>query len=198
MRVIVFGASGRTGKSIVEQALAAGHEVTAFVRDPHRLTSRAAGLTVAAGDVLDAAAVEAAMAGQDAVFIALGTGNDLGPTTVLSRGTAHVVRAMETHGIQRVICLLSGWLFFESYPPMFRDITAEHERQLAMLRASQLDWVAVCPPQITDGSATGRCRIAVDALPAGGVQVSKADIADFMVSQLADDIYLGQAVGISA
>jgi len=198
MKVIIFGASGRTGKSIVEQALAAGHEVTAFVRDPRRLTSRPPGLTVAMGDVLDAAAVETAMVGQDAVIIALGTGNDLGPTTVLSRGTAQVVRAMETHGIRRVICLLSGWVFYESYPPMFRAITAEHERQLATFRASRLDWVVVCPPQITDGPATGRYRIAVNALPAGGMQVSKADIADFMVSQLAGDTYLGQAVGIAA
>jgi putative NADH-flavin reductase len=198
MRVIVFGASGRTGKNIVEGALAAGHEVTALVRDPRRLASASPRLALAVGDVLDAAAVETAMAGQDAVLIALGTGADLRPTTVLSRGTANIVRAMETHGVRRVICLLSGWLFYESYPPMFRDITAEHERQLATLRASRLGWVAVCPPQITDGPATGRYRIAVNALPTGGVQVSKADIAEFMVSQLADDTYLGHAVGIAA
>jgi putative NADH-flavin reductase len=198
MRVIVFGASGRTGKVIVEHALAVGHEVTAFVRDPRRLANPSAGLAVAVGDVLDAAALASAVAGQDAVVIALGTGTDLRPTTVLSRGTANIVRAMETCGVRRVICLLSGWLFYESYPPMFRAITAEHERQLAALRASQLDWVAVCPPEITDGPATGRYRIAADALPAGGVRVSKADLAEFMVGQLADDAYLGQAVGIAA
>lgn len=197
MHIVIFGATGRTGAIIVERALQQGHLVTAFVRDPHKVTVQANNLRVAIGDVLDRATIDKALEGQEAVLCALGTGFDLRPTTLLSEGTKNITVAMEQRNVKRLVCVLSGWLFFDTVPAMFQDITKEHERQLAVLKQSSLEWLAVCPPQITDNPPTGKYRIAVDTLPENGTQVSKADIADFSLMQLSGNDYLYKAVGIA-
>ena len=103
-RVLVVGATGGTGRQLVTQALDRGYAVTALVRDPSRLRVDHAQLTVIQGDVLDEGSVEAAMRGQEAVLSALGHKRYFYPTRILSEGTRNILRAMETHGVQRLIC----------------------------------------------------------------------------------------------
>ena len=103
-RVLIVGASGGTGRQLVAQAMDRGYLVTALVRDPSRLRVNHPQLTVIQGDVLDAASVEAAMRGQEAVVSALGHKRFFYPTRTLSEGTRNILRAMETHGARRLVC----------------------------------------------------------------------------------------------
>ncbi|MCA1657963.1 MAG: NAD(P)H-binding protein [Verrucomicrobiaceae bacterium] len=104
MRVLVLGATGGTGRELVQQALAQRHQVTAFVRDPARLQIEHANLRVAKGDVLDYATVESAMRGQDAVLSALGHRRFFYPNRIQSEGMRNVLRAMKTCDVPRLIC----------------------------------------------------------------------------------------------
>src|SRR2546425_325631 len=103
-RLLIVGATGGTGRQLVAQALGRGFEVTALVRNPARLAIPHRHLTILQGDVLDYAAVEAAVRGQDAVLSALGHTHYFPPTQILSRGTANILRAMESSGAPRFVC----------------------------------------------------------------------------------------------
>lgn len=102
--LLIVGATGGTGRQLVEQALERGHTVTALARDPSALRVEHPRLTVIRGNVLDYRSVEAAVRGQDAVVSALGHKRFFGPTRILSEGTRNVLRAMETHRVQRFVC----------------------------------------------------------------------------------------------
>src|SRR2546426_8941695 len=106
MRVLIFGATGRTGRELVRQALERGHEVTAFARNPSALPIRHERLQVVQGDILDKASIERAVAGQDAVISALGA-RTLRRSTVLSEGTKNILKAMRKHGVNRFVCMSS-------------------------------------------------------------------------------------------
>src|ERR1700704_1255292 len=105
MDVVIFGATGLTGRLLTEQAFANGHVVTAFVRDPSRLKTPDGSVRVLQGDVLDAASVDRAVADQNAVFVALGTATRRGVPEVLLQGIRHILDAMESHGVGRIIVL---------------------------------------------------------------------------------------------
>ena len=197
MRIVIFGATGKTGNALLIKTLSLGHHVTVLVRDVSKINLIASNLKVMQGDVLDKAAVEAAIFDQHVVLCALGTGLDLSPTTVLSNGTRNIVEAMQAHKVNRIVCLLSGWLFYPTYPPIFKNITEDHARQLELLQKSGLEWVAVCPPEITDEPGDLPFRVAMGSLPLGATNISKEDVARFMVAQLKQDFYLGETVGIA-
>ena len=195
MNLLVFGATGRTGRCVIDLALAQGHNVTAFARDPGAISPHQPGLKVVCGDVLDNAAVEQTIAGHEAVLSALG-GRTLDPSTVISEGTRNIIQGMEKHGIRRIVVILASGIISKNIAPMFININAEHRRILEMLQQSQLDWVAACPPNIKDYPFTGNYTLHTDSLPGDRMQISKFDLADFMLRQLHSDTYLRQAVGI--
>lgn len=196
MKIIVIGATGRSGIIVTERALEQGHAVTAFVRNPGKLNFSHPLLTVMSGDVLDYSSVDQAMGKQEAVLCALGRGQS-GPKTSLSEGTKNIVMAMEKYGVRRIICELSVGIDNRPLPPGFDEIAIEHRRQLSILRQTHLDWIAVCPPIITEYAATGQYRLMANVMPQGFVQISKFDLADFMLSQLTSDEYLHKTVGIA-
>lgn len=204
MRVVVFGATGSVGRHVVEQGLARGHDVTAFVRDPAGLDLAHEGLTVFRGDVLDAASVERAVRGQGAVLCSIGAGRK---GRVRSEGTRNIVRAMV--GVRRLVCQTtlgagesSGNLNFFWKHFMFglllRDAFADHEQQEAHVRRSALDWTMVRPAAFTDGGRTGEYRHGFPSSKKGlKLKISRADVAEFMLDQLTDDTYLRQTPGLS-
>jgi putative NADH-flavin reductase len=211
MRVIVFGASGGTGREIVKQALERGHDVTAFVRNPEKVAKIGLShqrLSVARGDVMDAASVEAAMPGHDAALIAIGHRRYLGPSRIVSQGTQHIVAAMQKHGVRRVVCETalgvgdsSGrlGLYYTLFviPFILPFYWYDKGRQERVVRGSPLEWVIVRPGQLTNGRKRGQYRHGPkvgDYL--SSVSISRADVADFMLNQLGETPYLRTAVNI--
>ncbi|MFC4127656.1 NAD(P)-dependent oxidoreductase [Nocardia rhizosphaerae] len=206
MRIAVFGATGTLGRHIVEHALKQGHEITALTRDASRVGSTSADLRVIEGDVLDPAAVERCVTGQDAVLVALGNGRK---GVVRAEGTRTVIAAMQRTGVQRLICqttlgvgdsrpnLNFVWKYV-MFGMLLRPAYADHVEQEEYVRASGLDWTIVRPSAFTDGPATGTYRRGFPATETGlALKISRADIADFMLQQLTDHTYLHQATAIS-
>jgi putative NADH-flavin reductase len=208
MKLVVFGSTGGTGLQVVAQALVQGHDVTAFVRSPEKLTQTHENLQVVKGDVLDFASVERAVQGQDVVLCTLG----LPPTdksNVRANGTRNIVRAMEKAGVKRFICQSSDGVgdsrdtlpFFMKYlivPFLLRRAFADHEIQENYIKESQLDWIIVRPAAITDGERTGSYQhgYAADNKTVTN-KISRADVADFMLKQLADNNYLHKTPRLS-
>ena len=208
-RVLIVGATGGTGRRLVEQALERGFWVTALVRNPSKLQLEHQRLTVIKGDVLDAASLDAAMHGQEAVLSALGHKRYFYPHRILSEGTRNVLRAMETQGARRLVCMSSlgigdsagrMGLYYTLFviplilPFYFWDKT----RQERAVAGSTSDWTIVRPGALTNGLKRG-------SVQHGGqvgsliwtVSVSRADVADFMIDQLASSAYVRTAVGVA-
>ena len=204
MKLIVFGATGASGRQLVEQALAAGHDVTAFVRNRAALTIKHSKLKVVQGDALDANSVSQAIAGQDAVLFAIGI-NRRSTMTVCADSTRNIIAAMKEHTVRRFICL-SAYGASETkdtalYSKVLRSLIGKRvedkDRQEELLRASDLDWVLVRPPILTNGARRGRYRAGFDIPIKLFSSVSRADVAEFMLKQLTDDTYLHQAPTIT-
>jgi putative NADH-flavin reductase len=211
MKLIIFGASGGTGRQLVKQALDQGHLVTAFVRDPAKAGARHANLTIVQGDALDPAAVARAVPGHDAVLSSLGA-PAVKTGTIRSEGTRNIVHAMEQAGVRRLISqaslgygdsrtVLDRTPFYFKYlivPLVLRRGFADHMRQEEQIKRSRLDWTIVRPGNLTDGDHTGVYRHGFPATDkAITVTISRADVADFMLRQLMDDSYLHQTPGVS-
>lgn len=194
-KVIIFGASGNTGKATVEAAVKAGYEVTAYVRDKAKLGSLSPQCVIE-GDVLQKENVADAVKGHDAVIIVLGTRNDLSPTTVMSDGTKNILEAMKIHNVTRVSCCISSFLFWEreKVPKPYIPVTEDHERMLDALKACDREWVAVLPPHIAEEPAKGNYKIQNES-PVGRV-ISKYDLAEILVKCLTTEEHFGHYVGI--
>lgn len=206
MKLAIFGSTGTIGLQLVQQALEYGHTVTVLVRDPSKLETRQANLQVIQGDVMDLASVEKAVVGQDAVLCALGAGSK---GTVRSEGTRNIVRAMEKASVRRFICLSTlgvgdSWGnlgFFWKYimfSGFLRKAYADHVRQEDHVRQSQLDWTIVRSGAFTNGKRTGEYRHGFPGTEKRRkLEISRADVADFMLKQLADDTYLHMTPGLA-
>lgn len=208
-RVLIVGATGGTGRQLVARALELGFTVTALVRNPSRLPADHPRLTVARGDVLDATAVEAAMRGQEAVLSALGHKRYFYPTRILSEGTSNILRAMETHRVRRLVCATSlgigdsagrMGLYYTLFviPLILPFYFLDKTRQERIIAGSNVDWVIVRPGALTNGAKRGRLR---HGSRVGSflwtVRVSRADVAEFMLDQLATNKYLRAAPGVA-
>jgi putative NADH-flavin reductase len=208
MKITIFGATGRTGIHLVQTALDAGHEVVAFARTPSKLGLQHPRLRVAAGDILDAAAVEQAIAGADAVVSVLGPTSNR-PEFTVSRGMAHIISAMHKHGVRRlVISAGAGVGDPQDSPKLFnhfisfmlrlvsKNVVADMEKVVEQVRASNLDWTIVRVPMLTDQPKSGHIRIGWVG-SGTGARLSRADMADFIFGQVEDRRYLRQAPVIS-
>ena len=166
VRIVIFGAAGATGRALVTQALTQGHQVTAFVRTPAKFELKHAGLNMVQGDVADAAAVERALFGQDAVLCALGAATPLKRDKTLLNGMDNIVRAVKRSGPPRLIYLsflgVSGGREQLSLlgrhvvaPLILRNVVTDHEAKENIITRSGLDWTIVRPPRLTNGPHTG-------------------------------------------
>ena len=207
--IVIFGATGQTGRLLTERAITAGHVVTAFARDPARMTVSHKPLRIVQGDVLDAASVDRAVAGQDAVLSALGTAARRSPA-VLPEGIRHILDAMERHGARRIIVVsaagalreraesLGGKLGLRLARAAIPGVYREHSAMLEELRPRALDWIAVRPVVLTNGPWTGRYRVVEEGIPRGGYRISRADVADFMIRQLTSDEFVRKMPAIAS
>ena len=208
-RLLVVGASQGTGALTVSVALARGHQVTAFSRSPQKLTIEHASLVKRAGSFHDAADVDAAVAGHDAVIITAAPSSLAGfkeNPTYFSAGTALVVEAMKRHGVPRLVVLsslgtgesrvLSNWFVRTLLVDgLLKLPSQDHERQEALTRASGLEWVIARPGRLPNGPGRGRYVKRAEIAPVPG-SIARADVADFLVSAADSDAWVGKAVQI--
>jgi putative NADH-flavin reductase len=154
--------------------------------------------------VLDPQCVAEAVAGKEAVVVALGS-HDRKDRTIRSEGTANVIRAMKIYSVPRLVVVSAGGVgdSYQKAPlvlkalikTMLSNTYADHEQQERTVRDCTLEWVIVRPAMLTDGPATGRFQSAAGAgLPEG--KISRADLACFVLQQVTNDHYLRQAVSI--
>lgn len=205
MRIAIFGATGDTGRPLVRQALDAGHDVTVLVRDPAKLPPAVQGrVRVVTGEVADAAAVSEALRDREAAISVLGPSKGSSPEA-LTQGTAHILTAVREHGVRRFVTLLgAGVVVPEDELALGGKVAAalvrllnardlrEKERQLRLLEASDVEWVVVRPPRLTNDPPTGRYRSGYLQLSMAN-KVSRADLADFILRQLTDGTYVHRA-----
>ena len=208
MNLLIFGGTGPTGKNLVTQGLELGHSVCIFARRPEAVVLQHDRLSVVKGNILDAASVESAMPGREAILSALGI-RKLGKNTIISDGTKNILAAMKNQGIRRFVCETSlgvgeskgqtAWLFDRVIQPfILKNVFDDKEVQEQMIRQSSLDWVIVRPSGLTNGVQTGAYKVWVGKPPKGLKNwISRADVAEFMLKQLTDNQYLRNAVGIS-
>lgn len=206
MKIIVFGATGRVGSCLVEQALEAGHQVTAFVRDVRRLKVDSDKIAVIEGDVLDAAAVRSVLeSGFDAVVVAIGAGV-LKPSTIVTDGTKAIISGMKACGIERLLGV-SGTAEMAEQTPFGKLNTAllkrtpvghavrDHDGALQELHASGLRWVMAGCPYIKGGARRYQYRTSL-VFPGGFKIIHPPDVADFLVKELAENRFDQQVVGV--
>lgn len=206
MKVAIFGSTGTIGLQLVDQALEYGHIVTVLVRDPSKLTAMRASMKVIQGDVMDFASVEKAVAGQDAVLCSLGAGSK---GTVRSKGTRNIIRAMETAGVRRFICLstlgvgdswgnLSFFWKYIMFSGLLRRAYADHVLQEDHVMQSHLEWTIVRSGAFTNGNRTREYRHGFPGTDKRRkLEISRADVADFMLKQLTDATYLRMTPGLA-
>lgn len=208
MQLLVIGATGGTGRQAVEQALRRGHSVTAFVRNPDKLALQHPNLTVLIGDVLKPDTLLPAVRRQDAVFCALGSRPGQ-KSRAVADGTRNLIDAMQQTGVRRLLVVSSlGVKSSYAKAPLFSrlfirfflsSVIAEKEEQEQAIQLSHLDWVIVRPPRLIDGVATGYYQVAehLKFPPFSMPQISRADVAAFLLDQLDQDSYLHKAITIT-
>jgi putative NADH-flavin reductase len=216
LKVVVFGATGKAGRTVALSLLAAGHQVTAFGRNPAEIPPHK-GIIPIVGDALNAADVASAVAGQDAVVVCLGDSSNpiallLGAKrstapNICEVGTANVIAAMAAASVARLICItsygvgdtrdrLSGVYRAWFRVLQLREQFADKEQQEKLVKASNLEWTLIQPVGLTDGAATGRWL----ASPTGDRKkrtISRVDLADFILATLAGRRHLRESVVLS-
>jgi putative NADH-flavin reductase len=211
VRVIVFGASRGVGRSLTELALADGHRVTAVVRNAPAVGLNHESLEVVEGDVTDADSVRRCLGGHEVAFCTVGADKRgaTRATTLYSTAARNIASAMHEQGVRRLMFLsnfgvlgekgsgarTAAVVFFARWT--LRPTLEDHRRALDELRKHDLQWTAVRPMRLTDGARTGRYRVVMDGLPRGGTRISRADVADFMLNQVASNEYVHQIPAIA-
>ncbi|MEV8532993.1 NAD(P)H-binding protein [Streptomyces sp. NPDC051211] len=216
MKLTVFGASGGVGREVVRQALDAGHEVTAVVRDPGRLGVPAHPLLLIAtvADLTDADALLPVLAGRDAVISALGAGTNkkakAAPVTGPAAGA--ILEAMGRTGVRRLVVVsaapvgpdvpedgvLTRTVLLPLLRRALRDLYADLAVMEAVIAASDTEWTVIRPPRLLNKPHTGRYRRVFGGNVPGGRSIPRADVADALLLAVAEPAYVRQTVGISA
>lgn len=207
MKLVVFGASGRTGREVVRQGLARGFHVTAFVRDAARLPLAHANLRLFTGEITDAKAVAKVVSAHNGVISTLGVGTPLRHDPVVIEGVRTIARASEHASVERLVYLSTigvrdsrneaGFVLKWLATTLIRHEIADHEIKEAAIADSFVDWTIVRAPLLTNGRLTAAYRVgeAIQArtpLP----MMSRADVADFLLRQLTDAAFIRKVVRI--
>jgi len=226
MKLTIVAATGGIGRQLLDQAVAAGHDVTAVVRNPNKLPTELANkIRVVTADLAtsDPAALESAVAGADAVLSGLGARSNADAAAgVAWRGTQAVVEAMRATGVRRIVVVSAapigtvpspgnpnpprndpgdGFFMRHLGAPFARTAFRTHYADVArmedVLRDSELDWTIVRPPRLTNKPLTGTYRTAYGQNLRRGVLVSRADVAHLMLAVLQQPEAIKQVIGIA-
>ena len=204
MKLLILGATGKTGRQLATQALEKGHDVTVLARDRSKVGIQHERLRIAEGDVTNHAALGEAMGKQDAVISAIGRGMSFKSENLIERSVPAILVTMQTHGIRRLVFTsamgvgdtyrdapVMARLFFRT---LLRGIYADKAIGERMIRDSALEWTIVQPVQLTDGPLTKNYR-AAERLPLSGMpKISRADTAHFILDRLHDPSTIGKTL----
>lgn len=211
MKLAVFGASGRTGKHVVEQALALGHEVTAIVRDPAKLDLRDRALHVTTADVTDPEDVGLVLGGQDAAISTLGANGNKG-AGIASAAVRAILTALPTTACDRLVAVSAvpvepagrgePLLIRAVVTPLLRTALRDVYADLALMeeqlrRSDGVRWTVVRPPRLLNKPFTGRYRRRVGGNVRRATAISRADLACALLAVLGDTATMRQVVGVS-
>ena len=201
MNILIFGATGKTGLELVNQALAQGHRVTAFARTPAKLKIANDALTIIQGDIIDYPVVENSVKEHDVVLSTLGAASPFRYDQSVVDGLGNIVKAMEQTMVNRLIYMSAinvkesrknaGLLIKFLAPILLRTETAGHEAREKIIRQSPLVWTIVRAAGLTSGVHKGEYRSGEDVKAKGiASNISRADVADFMLQQLTNTNYI--------
>jgi putative NADH-flavin reductase len=210
MDLTIFGATGASGTILTSQALAAGHKVTAIVRDPGRLALPPhPQLRIVTASVMDPASIAPALEGTDAVISVIGP-RGTGPTTVIQDSVRSIIEGMDKTGTRRFVQVSGSIVADDGESPymrflvkpvarrtFLRHVCADMRAGEAEIRASDLDWTILRPPALTDGAATRTYRIAIDRNLPHGFSVSRADLAMCILGLIDDPATVHRQVAIA-
>ena len=208
MVLTVLGATGGTGRHVVEQALAAGHEVTALVRDPGKVTAQNPHLRLVQGSILESDPIEQAVAGANAVISVLGPRNNK-PTFEISRGMGNVVAAMHKHGGRRLVMSTGMGVADPQDQPgpmhhvislllglMARNVAQDMRQAVAIVQASGLDWTVLRAPRLTDKPGSGAIKVGYVGKGVG-FELARADFAQVLLAAAIEGTYMHQMPAVS-
>lgn len=203
MKLFIVGATGKTGQIITRMALQNGHQVTAFVRSPHKLNKHE-NLNVVVGDITSAEELTASMKAHDAVLCCLGT-EGTGPTKFLSQAAYALAKAMQGNQIRRIGYIASAGIHneIEGFIGKFimyilRHVLKDHEQAYSNLKDAALDYTVVRPMGLTDKPGKGSWRLSVDGLPAKASRsIAREDVAAFLLSSIENETNIKQSVAIA-
>jgi putative NADH-flavin reductase len=201
MKLLIVGATGRTGRLLAEQAIVRGHAVTAFVRSPQSLKPRT-GLTIAAGNPLAANELAAVLPGHDVVISAIGR-RSRDDATVLRDSAAAILKALQASPASRYIVVSQGLLFPSRHPiaVMMRWLLAieikDSGAMESLVRASDANWTIVRPPRLTEGGALKGYRVSVNGMPGGIRSMDRRDLATFLLDETEKSQYPRTVVRVS-
>jgi putative NADH-flavin reductase len=194
-KITVFGATGGTGKEVIQQALATGYKVTALVRNPAAFKMKHENLTIVQGDVLQTSTFEKELVGAAAIISCLGSGRSTMPTQVYSEGLKNIISAMDRTGVQRLICVSAGALYTNKemglvnrvliklvLQPILKEPYADMRLMEKTVAHTTLNWTIVRPPRLTNNALTGHYRTAIHKPLRLPFSISRADLADYMLS----------------
>jgi putative NADH-flavin reductase len=203
MKIAIIGASRGIGAELLKAAIEEGHEVTALVRDPAKLNASIPGLKVVKGDILDPSSVAEAIAGQEAICVCIGIPPTRKPVDVFSRGTQNILNAIETGSNQKLILVTGigagdskghGGFFYDRIlnPLLLATNYADKDRAESIVKASNVDWLIVRPGFLTDDPRNGTYRVIDNLSGVTAGKISRADVADFILKQLASPTHFGK------
>ncbi len=206
-KIIIFGASGRVGKKLVEYALDDKYQVAAFVRNPDNLKIKHSNLEIFIGDVFNAKEVENAIQGKDYVLSALSGRSTKPDYSVLSTGMKNIITGMEKSSVKRILSVAGAGILDDleyglrrnrpKYPEIFKLVSAENWKVYETLQKTNVNWTMVCAPEMPEEKRTGIYRTANDYLPIDGKRISAEDVADFILKNLETEATYRKRLGIA-
>ncbi len=205
LRVFILGATGGTGRALVDQAQKRGHIVTAFVRSPEKLAPLRDRIGVLRGDPRNVDELHAALPGHDAVLSALGPPG-LGATTLVGDCARSTVASMQANGVRRLLVVGVAVLFENdgilsaiARRTFLRNVARDSAEMERIVSASGLDWTIARPPRLTNGGLTGAYGVADGRLPPSArLTISRADVADFLLDELEHPAHVHRIVGVAS
>ena len=203
MKIIVFGANGRTGQKVIEQAINKGMEVTAFVRSADSIKLKSDKLSVVIGQATILEDVKKAMVGHDDVINCIG-GPGAKPSAIITDITNNIVMAMNETGVKRIAQVASAGIHGELKGVigkiiglMLKSPLKDHKGAFEKLEEGGVNYTLARPMSLTEGVFTGEYREAEEGIPHGAKNISRSDVADFLLKAIEDDKYIKKSIGLA-